>query len=208
MAQVKTKKIVKKKFFDVSVPLTATKVKLYAINPEELNNKIIKIDMTKSLKGKNVELKAKVIYAEDHIESELISLILLPSYIRRIMRRGIDYVEDSFKTSCKDAQIIIKPFMITRNHVSRQVRKEIRNTAKKFLENHARIKSSRELFSEIMTNKLQKAVSMKVKKIYPLAFCEVRWIEVIGPPIKTKENSEAKEIHETEQEKTEILETQ
>ena len=116
MAQVKTKKIVKKKFFDVSVPLTATKVKLYAINPEELNNKIIKIDMTKSLKGKNVELKAKVIYAEDHIESELISLILLPSYIRRIMRRGIDYVEDSFKTSCKDAQIIIKPFMITRNH--------------------------------------------------------------------------------------------
>src|SRR3989344_5225886 len=179
MAQVKTKKIVKKKFFDVSVPLTATKVKLYAINPEELNNKIIKIDMTKSLKGKNVELKAKVIYAED-----------------------------SFKTSSKDAKIIIKPFMITRNHVSRQVRKEIRNTAKKFLENHARIKSSRELFSEIMTNKLQKAVSMKVKKIYPLAFCEIRWIEIIGHPIKTKENSEAKEIHETEQEKTEILETQ
>lgn len=180
------KKIVRKKFFEVPVPLTATKVKLYAINQEELVNKIITLDMTKSLKGKNLELKAKVSNKEGKIDSDLISLVLAPSYIRRTMRRGIDYVEDSFKTSCKDAEMLIKPFMITRNHVSRQVRKEIRNSARKFLEGYARIKSSKELFSEIMTNKLQKAVSLKVKKIYPLAFCEIRWIEVIGPPVKFK----------------------
>lgn len=191
MAETKTtKKIIKKKFLDVPIPLTATKVKLYVANPEELNNKIVKIDMTKSLKGKNVELKAKVNYQEGKTEAELISLVLLPSYTRRVMRRGIDYVEDSFTTSCKDAELLVKPFMITRNHVSRNVRKEIRNTARKFLESYARIKSSRELFSEIMTNKLQKLVSMKVKKVYPLALCEIRWIEIIGPAkANTKEES-------------------
>ncbi len=188
--QQSQKKLIKKKFFEVPVPLTAAKVKLYAINVEELDNKIITLDMTKSLKGKNVELKAKVSHKEGKTESELISLVLLPSYIRRIMRRGIDYVEDSFKTSCKDAEMIIKPFMITRNHVSRTVRNEIRNTARKFIESHARIKNSRELFSEIMTNKLQKAISLKVKKIYPLAFCEIRWIEIIGPAKKGKEDSQ------------------
>lgn len=149
--------------------------------------------MTKNLKGKNVELNAKVILKDGKTESEIISMILLPSFIRRTMRRGIDYVEDSFKTSCKDAELLIKPFMITRNHVSRKIRKEIRNSARKFLESRARIKTSIELFSEIMTNKLQKAVSLKVKKIYPLAFCEIRWIEIIGPPIKTKETQEIKE---------------
>ncbi len=195
MAEV-TKKIVKKKFFDVQIPLTASKVKLYATNENELNNRIVKLDMTKNLKGKNVELKAKITYKDGKIESELISLILLPSFIRRTMRRGIDYVEDSFKTSCKDAEMLIKPFMITRNHVSRNVRKEIRNTSRKFLESRARIKNSLELFSEIMTGKLQKAVSMKVKKIYPLAFCEIRWIEVIGPPIKSKEPIKTEEIEE------------
>ncbi|MEK6915882.1 MAG: hypothetical protein AABW89_05065 [Nanoarchaeota archaeon] len=189
----KTKKIIRKKFFDVSVPLTASKVKLYATDESELNGKIIKIDMTKNLKGKNVELNAKVILKDGKTESEIISMILLPSFIRRTMRRGIDYVEDSFKTSCKDAELLIKPFMITRNHVSRKIRKEIRNSARKFLESRARIKTSIELFSEIMTNKLQKAVSLKVKKIYPLAFCEIRWIEIIGPPIKTKETQEIKE---------------
>ncbi len=196
MAETKTtKKIIKKKFLDVPIPLTATKVKLYVANPEELNNKIVKIDMTKSLKGKNVELKAKVNYQEGKTEAELISLVLLPSYTRRVMRRGIDYVEDSFTTSCKDAELLVKPFMITRNHVSRNVRKEIRNTARKFLESYARIKSSRELFSEIMTNKLQKLVSMKVKKVYPLALCEIRWIEIIGPAKanhKEESNNESK----------------
>jgi ribosomal protein S3AE len=184
---IQAKKIVKKKFFEVPVPLTAARVKLYATNQEELTNKIITLDMTKSLKGKNLELKAKVSNKEGKLDSEIISLVLIPSYIRRTMRRGIDYVEDSFKTSCKDSELLIKPFMITRNHVSRQVRKEIRNAARKFIESHARIKNSRELFSEIMTNKLQKAVSLKVKKVYPLAFCEIRWIEIVGPAKKTKE---------------------
>ena len=183
---VQTKKIIKKKFFEVPVPLTSTKVKLYAISPEEIHNKIVTLDMTKTLKGKNLELKAKVSSKEGKIESELISMVLIPSYIRRTMRRGIDYVEDSFKTSCKDSELLIKPFMITRNHVSRAVRREIRNTARKFIENHARIKNSRELFSEVMTNKLQKAVSLKVKKVYPLAFCEIRWIEIVGPAKKVQ----------------------
>lgn len=192
MAEVQQsqKKLIKKKFFEVPVPLTAAKVKLYAVNAEELDKKIITLDMTKSLKGKNLELKAKVSSTEGKIESELISMVLLPSYIRRTMRRGIDYVEDSFKTSSKDSELLIKPFMITRNHVSRTVRREIRNTARKFLESYARIKTSRELFSEIMTNKLQKAISLKVKKVYPLAFCEIRWIEIIGPAKKGKEDSQ------------------
>ncbi|MEK6847352.1 MAG: hypothetical protein AABY16_04245 [Nanoarchaeota archaeon] len=183
--QQTAKKGIKKKFFDVKIPLTATKVKLYAPNEEALHNSIVKIDMTKNLKGKNVELRAKVILKEGKIDSELLSLIVVPSYIRRIMRRGIDYVEDSFEMSCKDAKFRIKPFMITRSHVSRTVRNKIRITARKFLESQLNIKNITEIFSEIMSNKLQKNLSLKVKKIYPLAFCEIRWIEVIGLPDKS-----------------------
>ncbi|MEK6792281.1 MAG: hypothetical protein AABX96_01065 [Nanoarchaeota archaeon] len=192
-----SKKIVRKKFFDVSIPLTASKVKLYSLNEEELNNRVVNVDMTKNLKGKNVELKAKVIFKDGKLDSELVSLIVLPSYIRRTMRRGIDYIEDSFKTSCKDGELLIKPFMITRNHISRNLRKEVRNAAKKFLEGYSNIKTVKELFSELMTNKLQRSVSLKVKKIYPLAFCEIRWIEVIGPPIKKKVVASEETVIET-----------
>lgn len=176
------KKGIKKKFFEVSIPLTATKAKLYAASLEELHNKTIKIDMTKNLRGKNVELRAKVQVINGEPTSELISMIVTPSAIRRVLRRGTDYVEDSFEASCKDSLLRIKPFMITRNRVSRVVRKELRNGARKFIEQYITIKSTREIFSDLMTNKLQKAISLRVKKVYPLAFCEIRWIEVIGEP--------------------------
>lgn len=180
--QQSSKKAVKKKFFDVEIPLTSARAKLYASNQEELHNRVITLDMTKNLKGKNVELKAKVQLVDGKLTSELVSMVVVPSSIRRVLRRGTDYVEDSFETSCKDALLRVKPFMITRNRVSRNVRKEIRNTARKFIEGYMTIKNTREIFSELMTNKLQKNLSLRVKKIYPLAFCEIRWIEVVGEP--------------------------
>ena len=146
--------------------------------------------MTKNLRGKNVELRAKVQLMNGELTSELISMIVTPSAIRRVLRRGTDYVEDSFVASSKDASLRIKPFMITRNRVSRVVRKELRNSARKFIEQYITIKSTREIFSDLMTNKLQKAISLRVKKIYPLAFCEIRWIEVIGEPKAKTEKSE------------------
>ena len=63
-------------------------------------------------------------------------LDLAGSYIRRAMRKGSDYVEDSFIVDCKDAKIQVKPFLITRNKVSRAIRKELRNNAKKYLESY------------------------------------------------------------------------
>ena len=185
-----TKKGIKKKFFEVSIPLTATKAKLYAATQEELHNRVINLDMTKNLKGKNVELKTKVQLVNGELTSELVSMIVTPSAIRRVFRRGTDYVEDSFEASCKDSLLRIKPFMITRNRVSRRVRNELRMSARKFIEGYVTIKNTREIFSELMTNKFQKAISLKVKKIYPLAFCEIRWIEVIGEPKARPEKTE------------------
>ena len=37
-------------------------------------------------------------------------------------------------------------------------------------------------FNEIITNKIQKELSLKIKKIYPLALCEIRRFEVL--PVK------------------------
>ena len=186
----KKKKGMKKGFFVAEIPLTSTKVHVYGYSPEDLEGNIVKIDMTKNLRGKNVELKAKLIATDGKLVGELLSLQILPVYIRRVMRRGVDYVEDSFEIDCKDAKLRVKPFMITRKRVSRAIRKEIRNVAKKFLENRIKIRDYTEIFSEIMTNKLQKELSLKIKKIYPLGFCEIRTIKIIGKVSPKKEDAE------------------
>ena len=204
MAKQKTiprrKKGQRKKFFEVSVPLTATKVHLYGYSPEELQGSIIKLDLTKILRGKHAELKASIVLENGELIGIIKSFQILPSYIKRVMRRGTDYVEDSFETECKDALIIIKPFMITRKRVSRAVRKAIRETARKHLVSKARIRTARELFLEIITNKLQKELSLKIKKIYPLALCEIRILRVIEFKKPEDEKKEAKS--QTEDSKT------
>ena len=194
--RTKRKKGQRKKFFEVTIPLTATKVFLYAYSPEDLIGKTVKLDMTKSLRGKNAELKASIIIENNELFGVLKSFQILPAYIKRVMRRGIDYVEDSFDAECKDALLRIKPFMITRKRVSRAVRNAIRNTARKHLTSKAKIRTAKELFSEIVTNKLQKELSLKIKKIYPLALCEIRMFQV-------KEYKETKKESETKPKETE-----
>ncbi len=189
--QIKKKKGAKKKFFSVEIPLTATKAKLYGYTAEEFINRVITLDLTKNLRGKNVELKAKIRAEKDSLESDLISLKIVQTYIRKVMRRGTDYVEDSFETDSKDSRLRIKPFLLTRNRVSRSIRNEIRKNTRKFLESHCTIRTTKEIFSDIMTNKLQKALSLRVKKIYPLALCEIRWIEVVGPASKSAKAEKA-----------------
>jgi ribosomal protein S3AE len=174
----KAKKGVKKAFFDIKAPITATKIQLYGASAEELNGKVVKLDLTRSLKGKNFELKLRVKNTPEGLEGEPISIELIGSYIRRTMRTGIDYVEDSFVAEMKDGKARVKPFMIARNKVSRAVRRELRNNSRKFLEEYMKARTVKEVFADITTNKVQKELFVKLKKVYPLAFCEIRVFEL------------------------------
>jgi len=189
-------KTAKKKFFSVSIPLTSTKAQLYGYSPEEIEGSMIKLDLTRNLRGKNLELRAKVKLSSDNEEltSETISLKLAQTYIKKATRKGTDYVEDSFILNCKNAKLRIKPLLVTRKRVSRSVQKALRNAAKKQIESKVKIRTTEELFSEVMANKFQKELSMKLKKIYPLALCEIRVIEILEKIENPKDNKKEKQL--------------
>jgi len=174
-----SKKINKKSFLEVKAPITSMKISLYAATPEELEGKIITLDLTRSLRGKSIELKLKVKNENGVLTAEPIALELMGSFIRKMFRTGSDYVEDSFEAECKDTKVLIKPFMLTRNKVSRAVRKELRDTAKDTLLSLLKMRTSKEIFTDITTNKIQKELSLKLKKIYPLALCEIRMFKIV-----------------------------
>ena len=196
----KRKKNAKKKFFEVTLPLTTTKVHLYSYSPEDLEGSTVKLDLTKNLRGKNMELKAKISLKNENLTGEIISLQLLQTYVKKIVRRSTDYVEDSFIASCKDSKLQIKPILVTRRRVSRAVKKAIRTAAKKHIESKITPREAEEIFADIMSNKFQKELSLKVKKVYPLAACEIRRIKILEKttpqkattPKENKEPSEEK----------------
>ena len=198
MEQKTVKRSMKKEFYDVEAPMTAMKISLYGGNPEEFDGKTIILDLTKSLRGRSFELRMRIKNDNGKLVAVPMNLRLAGSYIRRAMHRGIDYVEDSFNAECRDAIVRIKPFLITRKNVSRAVRKALRETANKYIISYIKIRSIKELFSDIMTNKLQKGIASKLKKIYPLAMSEIRVFEFLKEKTESKENEVVKETAESE----------
>lgn len=181
------KKKVKKKFFEVELPLINQKVTLQGISISDLDKRTLKIDLTRNLRGRGIEAVFKVNVIEDKTNAEAKRLHLFGFYIRRMMRKSIDYVEDSFSGECKNAVLKIKLFLITRKKVHRSVRKALREKARQEILDYIKDKNYEEIFSEILMNKIQRALSQKLKKIYPLAMCETRDISVIKKKEEVKE---------------------
>ena len=168
----------KKKFFDVEIPIINKTTQLQAYELKELDGKTIKYDLTRILRGKSLLLKLKVKVKGEKATAIPLAVKLMPYFLRRMVRKGTNYIEDSFSAKCKDAQVRIKPLLISRRRVSRVVRKALREKAREELINYVKDKNSETLFDELLKNQIQKPLSLKLKKIYPLSLCEIRILEV------------------------------
>ena len=175
MAQAKRKK----RFFDVEMPVIKSQTQLIGYGIEDLKGRTIKYDLTRILRGKSMILYLNVILNENKASSVPRKLQLMPYFLRRMTRKGTNYVEDSFTTECKDAEVKIKPFLITRRKVSKAVRKALRNKAKEEIINYIKDKTYNQIFEDILKNQMQRTLSLILKKIYPLSLCEVRFFEVL-----------------------------
>lgn len=166
----------KKRFYNIEIDLIKKETQLQAMEEKELVGRYIKYDMTRILKGKGSTLTLKI--SED-LKAIPTEFRLLPFYLKRMVRRGTSYIEDSFETKSKEESVRIKPFLVTRRKVSRKVRNALRLAAKEELTKWAAEKEIEELYEEVLKNKIQKELSIKLKKIYPLSLCEIRVLKVV-----------------------------
>jgi ribosomal protein S3AE len=207
MAQAKKKK----RFFDVEMPLINKQTQILAFEMPELENRFIKYDLTRILRGKSILMQFKVSVKNNEAIALPRGLLLMPYFLRRMIRKGTDYVEDSFIADCKDATLKIKPFLITRRKVSNRVRRGLREKTKEEITRYIKDKTAERIFEEILKNKMQKELSMILKKIYPLSLCEIKSMEIekdleikeIKESPKKSEEKEAKEEPAAKTEKKE-----
>lgn len=192
MAQAKKKK----KFYDVEMPIINKQTQILAYDLPELEGRYIKYDLTRILRGKSILMQFKVSINEGKAVALPRGALLMPYFLRRMIRKGTDYVEDSFITECKDAVIKIKPFLITRRKVSKKVKRGLRDRAKEEIKKYLKDKYASRIFEEVLKNKIQKELSLTLKKIYPLSLCEIKSIEI-------EKDLEVKDVPKTHEDKIE-----
>lgn len=171
--------IERKKFVEIELPLINEKVNVLDRPLKDFENKTLIMDLTRKLRGKGVELIFKLKIDKEKVIAKPFRIHIFSFFIRRLIRRGVNYVEDSFNIECKNAILRVKPFLITRKKVHRSVRKALREKAKEEITNYFKEKNYEEIFSQLLQDKFQKELSKKLKKIYPLSFCDIRDIYVI-----------------------------
>lgn len=166
----------KKKFVEIEVPMIGETVEVLG-TVENLKGRNIKLDMSRRLRGRGLEISFKILSFGNKLVAFPRKMQLMKSFIRRVMRLNADYVEDSFKAECKDIKVIIKPFLITRKRVSRAIRKNLRNTCREFLIEHLKERNYADVCYGIYSSELQRVLLPKLKKVYPLSFCDIRVFE-------------------------------
>jgi len=202
----------RKRFITVQVPILGSEMRILG-TAEELHKKTIKLDLTRQLRGKGLTIKLRIFNQEGKLVAIPNNMELVTSYIRRMMRKRTNYVEDSFQAQCSDIRTTIKPLLITRKKVSKAVRRNLRNTTKEFILEYLKDKEFIEICNEILDGTLQKTMLPKLKKVYPLSFCDIRVFETkelekidmekaTAQPIKEEE--EIQEIPEEEETKEEV----
>lgn len=192
---------VKRKFIEVYLPNINDSMSVLG-DPEFLKNKTIKLDLSRKLKGRGVEAVFQILPMEEGLVGYPKKVSLMRNYIQRMMRKRISYVEDSFLSSCKDVQVTIKPFLITRKKVSKAVKNNLRKTAKEFILEYVKSKDYLELVEEILQGELQKEMYPKLKKVYPLSLCEIRVVEtkeITKANLSAKRKSKKEIVKETEE---------
>lgn len=166
----------RKKYIEVQVPFLDETLRVLG-TPQDLHNKTIKLDLTRKLRGKGLTLKLRIFNQEETLYAIPNNLTLATSYIRRMMRKRTSYIEDSFQARCSDIRVTFKPHLITRKKVSRVVRKNLRNTAREFITEYTKEKDYITVCQDVFDGTLQKTLLPKLKKIYPLSFCDIRVFE-------------------------------
>lgn len=168
----------KKKYFDVKLEVLNSITQVLGTSQEALQGRVIKFDLTKILKGKNCEAKFVIKLKENELIGEMFSFAIYPSFIRRLIGHNISIVEDSFSCKSQDSILRFKPFLITRKKVHRSVRKTLREETKEFIIKGCEDKTREKVFQAVISGTLQRILSKKLKKTYPLAVCELRVVQV------------------------------
>jgi len=180
--KITTTKVKKKKWYPVLASKNFNEQLLgesYVSDPEQLNNKFININLstlTNNFRDQNLNLTFKVnSVIESRARTILVRYTMLPSFLKRFVRRDKSKVSDSFIAKDKlGKKIRVKPLIITHNLAAKSQQTQIRKLAKDFTKQYLQKISFDDFVTELMRKFFQKKLRDVLKKITPIKFAEIR----------------------------------
>ena len=187
MAKIRKKtggKVRKKKWLKIIAPRAFNNMVLgesYVYDAKQLMGKSLKVNMmtlSRDPKQQHLNILFKVTKLDgDTGLAEVKGFVIVPSFLKRIVRRGKNRLDMSFKCKIKDKVIRIKPILLTRSQTHSSVLKDLRKTAIEIIAKAFANYKFDDLVMDLLAYKVQRKIKSDLCKIYPLKSCDIRSIK-------------------------------
>ena len=149
-------------------------------DPVLLEGKPLKINLmnlTGDAKRQNINIGFTIVKVTDGKGmTRITKYSVLPSSLKRMVRRGRDKIDDSFLARTKDKVFVrVKPLIVTKNRSPHSQQQKIRLEAKKFLRSVISERPFEQLAEEVVNWRVQKSLRDVVSKLYPTRSVELRF---------------------------------
>ncbi len=170
-------------------------------------------DLNGNIKDQNVYIGFKIEKADgNNLHTSLVSYEIIPTHIKRIVRKNINRMDDHFIFKTKDGrEVILNSLMITLNKTSRSTRAVMRRQLKELFTEEIKQGSLDQFVNNLVSYKVQSAFKKKLSKIYPLKEIAIRVLKLKSEAneaeiqeVKTEETETAKEVKKEEMEVPEM----
>ncbi len=177
----------KKKWLKVYAPKVLNEVELPSIladEPKATLGRTISLNLmfvTNSVRDRDYNVKLEIVdFSEDKCKTQIIRLNLLPSAVKKRVRKRRDKIDDSFIVSTKDNKLIrIKPLLLTARNSSREKRKFLRKAAKYLLWKEIESKTYDEVLKGLLSKSLIKKIYETLSSLHPINSFDIRVFELV-----------------------------
>jgi len=127
----------------------------------------------------NLSFEAVSLEGNTTAKCDLVGLTIIPSSLKRFIKRNKDKIDDSYMMKTKDEKIIrIKPFIITNSNTNQSVHAQLRRRVYALLVKEAEANTFENLVADILSMRVQKSLRDGLNKIFPVRICEIRIVQI------------------------------
>ena len=139
------------------------------------------MNITGDSKKQNINVQFAVTsVADGKGVASVTSFEMLPSSVKRMVRRGRDKIDDSFAIKCADGKFVqVKPIIITNSNTYKSVRTALRLVARQSLAAMISQSAYDKVLEELFTFRLQKQLKDTLNHVYPVRNCGIRVLKLL-----------------------------
>jgi small subunit ribosomal protein S3Ae len=176
------KATVKKRWFKILAPkVYGEKVvgETTAIEPKAVVGKTMKVNastLAYDMRKQSTELNLLIEGVEgDKAKTSIIGFKVLPTSIKRIVRKGRTRLDITLKVLTKGEKVVtFKLLVITQHTIKGSVALALRREIKRFIIKKASILPYQALAESVINDALKRELKSRLRKIYPVKICDIR----------------------------------